>query len=43
MEMSLSRMTEVTAIGSGGPYAHAAAKALTDFSNRRQKPLPWKQ
>jgi len=24
---------EVTAIGSGGPYAHAAAKALTDFSN----------
>ena len=23
----------VTAIGSGGPYAHAAAKALTDFSN----------
>ena len=23
----------VTAIGSGGPYAHAAAKALTSFSN----------
>ena len=23
----------VTAIGSGGPYAHAAAKALTQFSN----------
>jgi len=23
----------VTAIGSGGPYAHAAAKALTEFSN----------
>ena len=23
----------VTAIGSGGPYAHAAAKALTTFSN----------
>jgi len=24
---------EVTAIGSGGPYAHAAAKALMQFSN----------
>jgi ATP-dependent HslUV protease subunit HslV len=23
----------MTAIGSGGPYAHAAAKALTSFSN----------
>jgi ATP-dependent HslUV protease subunit HslV len=23
----------VTAIGSGGPYAHAAARALTKFSN----------
>ncbi len=23
----------VTAIGSGGPYAHAAAKALTQFSD----------
>ncbi len=23
----------MTAIGSGGPYAHAAAKALTEFSN----------
>jgi ATP-dependent HslUV protease subunit HslV len=23
----------VTAIGSGGPYAHAAAKALTTFSS----------
>ncbi len=23
----------VTAIGSGGPYAHAAAKALTEFSD----------
>jgi ATP-dependent HslUV protease subunit HslV len=23
----------ITAIGSGGPYAHAAAKALTQFSN----------
>jgi ATP-dependent HslUV protease subunit HslV len=23
----------VTAIGSGGPYAHAAAKALTAFSS----------
>ena len=29
----------VTAIGSGGPYAHAAAKALTEFSNLDAKAI----
>lgn len=29
----------VTAIGSGGPYAHAAAKALTAFSNLDAKAI----
>jgi ATP-dependent HslUV protease, peptidase subunit HslV len=29
----------VTAIGSGGPYAHAAAKALTQFSNLEAKAI----
>ena len=29
----------VTAIGSGGPYAHAAAKALTGFSNLDAKAI----
>jgi ATP-dependent HslUV protease subunit HslV len=29
----------VTAIGSGGPYAHAAAKALTTFSNLDAKEI----
>lgn len=29
----------VTAIGSGGPYAHAAAKALTEYSNLDAKAI----
>ena len=29
----------VTAIGSGGPYAHAAAKALTEFSTLDAKAI----
>jgi ATP-dependent HslUV protease subunit HslV len=29
----------ITAIGSGGPYAHAAAKALTQFSNLDAKAI----
>jgi len=29
----------ITAIGSGGPYAHAAAKALTTFSNLDAKEI----
>ena len=29
----------VIAIGSGGPYAHAAAKALTEFSNLDAKAI----